>query len=486
MSTQIHPVTLARRQSVSVPVTLLPGDGIGPEIAEVTRRVLTAAGAPLDYEVCAAGASVFGHGVASGVPDETVESIARTGLVLKGPLETPIGHGGKSANVTLRKLFETYANVRPAREYPGVPTPFSGRGIDLVIVRENVEDLYAGIEHMQTPSVAQCLKLVSRTGCERIVRLAFEVARSEGRASVTCATKANIMKLTEGLLQRTFEEIAQDYPEIEARHMLVDNCAHQLVRRPEQFDVIVTSNMNGDILSDLASGLVGGLGFAPSANLGAETAIFEAVHGSAPDLAGLDVANPTSLLLSSVMLLRFIGSLDVAGSVEAAVLSALEDGQATRDAGGSLGTTAFGDAVIERLGSNVPERDYTPLRLPARERVQVTPSSRHTVGVDVFVESLGRTDELAASISAAVDGTPLTLKMISNRGTQVHPASGAMPDLVDHFRCRLVARADGVIDDGAILAVLGRIGATHRWMHVEKLEEHDGQPGFTKAHGEDR
>src|SRR5919197_3318168 len=275
-------------------VTLIPGDGIGSEVVESARRIIAATGAPIEWEERQAGASIFKKGLPSGVPPETIESIVKTRVVLKGPLETPVGFGEKSANVTLRKLFETYGNIRPVRELPGICTPYSGRGIDLVVVRENVEDLYAGIEHMQTPGVAQCLKLISRKGCEKIVRLAFEFARSEGRTSVACATKSNIMKLTEGMLKRTFEEIAPEYPDIESWHVIVDNCAHQLVRRPEQFDVIVTTNMNGDILSDLSSALVGGLGFAPSANLGNEVAIFEAVHGSAPKYAGKNVINPTA------------------------------------------------------------------------------------------------------------------------------------------------------------------------------------------------
>ena len=258
-------------------VTLISGDGVGPEVVRAARRVVEATGAPVAWQECAAGAEVFRRGLLSGVPVETIESIRQTRVVLKGPLETPVGSGEKSANVTLRKLFETYANVRPVREFPGVPTPYSGRGIDLVVVRENVEDLYAGIEHMQTPGVAQCLKLMSRKGCEKIVRLAFELAIAEGRGTVHCATKANIMKLTEGLLKRTFEDVARDYADIAAEHIIVDNCAHQLVKRPEQFGVIVTSNMNGDILSDLTSGLVGGLGFAASANLGSEAAIFEEI-----------------------------------------------------------------------------------------------------------------------------------------------------------------------------------------------------------------
>ncbi|HEX4589876.1 MAG TPA: isocitrate/isopropylmalate family dehydrogenase, partial [Gemmataceae bacterium] len=225
-------------------VTLIPGDGIGPECVESARKIVEASGAKVAWEIVHAGESVFKRGIASGVPQETIASVRKTRCVLKGPLGTPVGYGEKSANVTLRKLFETYANIRPVRELPGVPTPYSGRGIDLVVVRENVEDLYAGIEYMQTPGVAECLKLISRKGCEKIVRLAFEFARSEGRKKVACATKSNIMKFTEGMLKRTFEEIAKEYPDLESWHIIVDNCCHQLVKKPEQFDVIVTTNMN--------------------------------------------------------------------------------------------------------------------------------------------------------------------------------------------------------------------------------------------------
>jgi isocitrate dehydrogenase len=336
-------------------VTLIPGDGIGPECVEATRRIIEAAGAAVAWEERAAGASVFQQGVPSGVLPETIESITKTRVVLKGPLETPVGFGEKSANVTLRKLFETYGNIRPVREMPGVPTPFTGRRLDMVVVRENVEDLYAGIEHMQTPGVAQCLKLISRKGCEKIVRLAFEFARSEGRTKVHCATKSNIMKQTEGMLKRTFEAIAPEYPDIEANHIIIDNCAHQLVKRPEQFDVIVTTNMNGDIISDLTSGLIGGLGFAPSANIGSEVAIFEAVHGSAPKYAGKDVINPTAVLMSGVMMLRHLGEFEAAAKIENALLVTLEQGILTRDVVGdakAVGTRAFTDAIIGNLGKH--------------------------------------------------------------------------------------------------------------------------------------
>ncbi len=474
-------------------VTLIPGDGIGPEVTEATRRIIDAAGVKIAWEVHHAGAAVFKAGVPSGVPRETLDSITSTRVALKGPLETPVGYGEKSANVSLRKLFETYGNLRPVREMPGVKTPYSGRGIDLVIVRENVEDLYAGIEHQQTAGVAQCLKLMSRVGCEKIVHLAFAVARAEGRKSVHCATKANIMKLTEGLLKRTFEAIAPQYPEIEAHHIIVDNCAHQLVRTPEQFEVIVTSNMNGDILSDLTSGLIGGLGFAPGANIGSDVAIFEAVHGSAPTLAGANLANPTAVLQSGVMMLRHLDELAAARLIEDALFVTLEHGTYTRDVcvAGSVTTTAFADHVIANLGRR-PERwsarDVKALEVPVFERRPdyLGIERRRTIGVDVFIEAETTPEQLGPAMTEVAYGLPVQLKMISNRGTKVFPAIGAVPTCVDHWRCRYVLR-EGVssLTDASILDLLMRVSKLHRWMHVEKLEEINGAPGFTKAQGED-
>ena len=477
-----------------VVVTLILGDGVGPEVVTSARRILEAAGAPLVWDEQLAGAEVFRAGIPSGVPAETIASIQRTRLVLKGPLETPVGFGEKSANVTLRKLFETYANVRPVRELPGVPTPFSGRGIDLVVVRENVEDLYAGIEHMQTPDVAQCLKLITRPGCERIVRFAFELARAEGRDRVTCATKSNIMKLTEGMLQRIFFEIAPEYPEIAADHIIVDNCAHQLVKRPEQFGAIVTTNLNGDILSDLASGLVGGLGFAPSGNIGDGVAIFEAVHGSAPKHAGNDVINPTAMILSAAMLLRHIGAFPIAARVEGALLQTLAEGVTTRDVAGDagVGTIAFTDRVIanlhpDRAGEPAATREYHPVAVPASPLLPqpTVPASRSYVGVDIFVEWDGDPDTLGHSVEALAAGTPFALKMISNRGTKVYPATGTATACVDHWRCRFFGRDGHEPTSADVLALLDRIGQRHRWMHVERLQVFDGEPGFTKAQGED-
>jgi isocitrate dehydrogenase len=476
-----------------IPITLLPGDGIGPEVTEAARRIVEASGAPIDWEECEAGAEVFKKGLPSGVPEETIASLSRTRVMLKGPLETPVGFGEKSANVTLRKLFETYANVRPVRELPGVKTPYSGRGIDLVMVRENVEDLYAGIEYMQTPGVAEALKLISVKGCEKIARFAFEYARSEHRTQVTCATKANIMKLSEGTLKRVFEQVAPDYPEIEAWHLIVDNCAHQLVKRPEQFDVLVMTNMNGDILSDLSSALVGGLGFAPSANIGSEVAIFEAVHGSAPKYAGKNVINPTALILSAVLMLRYLGLFDQAAAIEHAVLVTLEEGVLTGDVLGydkGTPTTDYTDRIIANLGRRSEGwavRDHQPLVLPelSDDIDYVRPESRAVVGMDVFVESPMGPAELGASLMELTHETPLSLKLVSSRGTKVFPPTGAITDTVDHYRCRfIIKKSPGDLSDDDVYQLLVAISQRHRWMHIEKLQEFDGELGFTRDQGE--
>ncbi len=471
-------------------ITVLPGDGIGPEVVEAALAIIKATGVLLEFEICEAGARAFQKGIVTGIPKETIESIERTRVVLKGPLETPLGHGNRSANVTLRTLFETYGNIRPVRELPGEQTAFTGRKLDIVIVRENIEDLYAGIEYMQTPGVAEGLKLISREGCEKIVKLAFAFAIAEERKAVHCATKSNIMKLTEGLLQHTFEEFAPEYPSIESKHILIDNCAHQLAMRPEQFDVIVTTNMNGDILSDLTSGLTGGLGFAPSANIGNDVSIFEAVHGSAPDIAGKNKANPTALVLSAAMMLRHIGEGRAANDVEQAVLVALESGIRTSDMIGvqnPASTTEFTQAVISSLGKRSkvsPPRDYKKVELPAAvPGVNVVPAvSRRVSGVDVYIESDIDPKALAQSLENLIASSPLRLQMITNRGAMVFPSSDRRISLVDHFRCRFVP-SDGAasLGDAEILSLLEVIGGEYRWMHIEKLQEFDGAPAFSKS-----
>ncbi len=478
-------------------VTLIPGDGIGPEVVAAVQAVLAAAEVKIDWEERHAGARVFKAGVASGVLPETVESIRRTKCALKGPLETPVGFGEKSANVTLRKYFETYGNIRPVRELPGIRTPYSGRGIDFVVVRENVEDLYAGIEYLQTPGVAQALKIVTRKGSEKICRLAFEIARAEGRKKVTCATKANILKFTEGLFKRVFEEVAKDYPEIASEHQIVDNCAHQLVMRPEQFDVLVMTNMNGDILSDLASALIGGLGFAPSANLGDGASIFEAVHGSAPQIAGKDMANPTALLHSSVLMLRHLGEMKAADTVENALLATLEDGKVlTADmAGGGRepsGTKAFTKAVIANLGAApkaYPRREYKRVKMPvvSHDAVMVHAKEQRAMGVDIFVATAIDPAVLGPACEKITEGLHVRLAQISNRGTKVYPNTlGIESDPVDCARLRFKVDHHGdTLSDKDIAELLLRVGALAPWVHVEKLFKYDGQAAFTKDQGED-
>ncbi|MFL5522846.1 MAG: NADP-dependent isocitrate dehydrogenase [Gemmatimonadaceae bacterium] len=471
-------------------ITVLPGDGIGPEVVDAALAIINATGVAVEFEKCEAGARGFQKGIPTGIPKETIESIERNRVVLKGPLETPIGHGNRSANVTLRTLFETYGNIRPVRELPGVQTAFTGRQLDIVIVRENIEDLYAGIEYMQTPGVAESLKLISREGCEKIVKLAFAFAIAEGRKAVHCATKSNILKLTEGLLQHTFEEIATQYPSLTSKHILIDNCAHQLAMRPEQFDVIVTTNMNGDILSDLTSGLTGGLGFAPSANIGNDVAIFEAVHGSAPDIAGKDKANPTALVLSAAMMLRHIGEGKAANDVEQAVLVTLESGIRTSDMMGvdkPASTTAFTQAVISNLGKASklsPPKKYTRVELPAAQLgVNIVPAaSRRLTGVDIYIESDLEPRALASDLEKLTTTSPVCLQMISNRGAMVFPGTDRRVSLVDHYRCRFVLRdTAGKLGDPEILSLLGSVGAKYRWMHIEKLQEFDGDPAYSKS-----
>lgn len=481
--------------TVSHKVSLIEGDGIGPEVIRATKQIIEATNVKIDWEICEAGAAVFKKGLSTGVPQETIDSLIRTRIALKGPLETPVGFGEKSANVTLRKMFETYANIRPIQEMPGVTTPYSGRNIDFVIVRENVEDLYAGIEYMQTPGTAECLKLISRKGCEKIIRLAFEFARSEGRKKVHCATKANIMKLTEGLMKHTFEEVAQDYPDLEAYHIIVDNCAHQLVKKPEQFDVIVTTNMNGDILSDLSSALIGGLGFAPGANIGDHFAIFEAVHGSAPKYAGKNTINPTAALLSGVMMLRHLKEFEAAQKIEEALFKTLSvDKILTRDVREgkeAASTTQFTQAILRNLEepcSNYPLRSYHPLKLPqvSEDPDFVKTKSRQVLGVDVFIESTLPASTLGQNLEQLVHSTKFILKGISCRGVKVYPSSSLLtPDATDLFRCRFMTPQDFSLTDQHIHELLILVSSYYTWTHVEKLQLFDGEPAFSKDHGED-
>ncbi len=328
-------------------VTLIPGDGIGPEVSLAARRVVDASGAQIDWHVEEAGEAQMAR-EGTPLPERTIESVARDRVALKGPITTPVGSGFRSVNVALRKKFDLYANVRPVRTFPGVQSRYEG--VDLVVVRENTEDLYAGIEHMIGDYAAESIKLITRRGSERIARYAFDYALRNGRHKVTAIHKANIMKCTDGLFLDTVRAVAAEYPQIEFTDEIVDAACMHVVQRPEAYDVLVLPNLYGDIMSDLCAGLVGGIGLAPSANIGADCAIFEAVHGSAPKHAGKNDANPTALILSAAMMLRHLGETEAAGRIEGAVLALLRGGvKVTYDLGGGLGTSEFADAVIAEM-----------------------------------------------------------------------------------------------------------------------------------------
>lgn len=328
-------------------VTLIPGDGIGPEVAQATVRLLEAAGAEIVWEEKEAK-PIVGLRQEDAHADPVVSSITRTRVGLKGPITTPVGVGHRSINVALRKALELYANFRPVKKLPGIRTPFEN--IDLVIVRENTEDLYAGLEHTVVPGVVESLKIITERASTRVARFAFEYARKRGRKSIAAVHKANIMKLSDGLFLECIRKVARDYPEIAYREVIVDNCCMQLVMRPQQFDMLLLENLYGDIVSDLCAGLVGGLGLVPGANLGEECAVFEAVHGSAPDIAGKNLANPTAMMLSAVLMLRHLGQDAVADRVENAIHRAYQEGHClTRDVGGSASTEEFTSAVIDAL-----------------------------------------------------------------------------------------------------------------------------------------
>lgn len=458
-------------------VTLIKGDGIGPEIGEAVQQIFHAAGVPVTWEEAEAGLGAI-EKTGVGLPPETLAALQRNPVALKGPTATPIGGGHKSINVTIRGALDLYANVRPVRTLPGVATRYEN--VDLVIVRENVEDTYSGIEYRQTPDVAQCLKVISRPGSEAVIRYAFELARTWGRKKVTCLTKANIHKLTDGLFLEVFREIAQAYPGIQAEEMLVDNACMQLVIRPEQFDVMVMPNLYGDIVSDVCAGLVGGLGVAPGANIGNTRAVFEAVHGTAPDIAGKGLANPMALLLSSTFMLRHMGLHQDAARIEAALDKTLADGIKTGDLGGTADLATFTGAIIANLAkveAKVPAAAApgTPApALPARAAHAAGHWELH--GVDVFVRHAGGLPELPTEIG------PLKLTMMSNRGTKVYP--GPCPDilLVDWHRARYVAAAP--VTEPEIQAVITGVGQAYEWMHIEKLYHRDGVPMYTKAQGE--
>src|ERR1041384_7240065 len=480
--------------SERIPITVANGDGIGPEIMAATLHILEAAGAALEIETIDIGEKVYLAGNTSGIEDSSWDSLRNTKVFLKAPITTPQGGGYKSLNVTVRKTLGLYANVRPCVAYhPFIETKHPS--MDVVIVRENEEDLYAGIEHRQTDQVVQCLKLISRPGSEKIVRYAFEYARRHNRKKVTCFTKDNIMKLTDGLFHKIFDEIAAEYPDIENEHWIVDIGAAKLADTPEAFDVIVMPNLYGDVLSDVAAQIAGSVGLAGSANIGEHVSMFEAIHGSAPRRAGQNLANPSGLLLGAVMMLVHVGLTDHAERVHNAWLRAIEDGIHTYDiydekvSKQKVGTKEFAEAVIARLGQTpqiLKARKYSKGDETHASGTSGKTAHKELVGVDVFLDwTSGSANDLGDALSR-VNGEGVKLTMISNRGVKVWPGGHAETFCSDHWRCRFLPESDGnKVVHSQVVSLLSRIaGAGYDFIKTEGLYTFDGQRGFSLDQGE--
>ena len=472
-------------------IAVAPGDGIGPEVMQSAIEVFCAAGVPLEYEFVDMGLGVWEQGVPAGITDEARAIIEELGVLFKGPMATPKGKGVKSINVTARKTWNTFANKRIFRTLRGVPRGrYQRPDVDITMIRENIEDTYGAIEHMQTRDVAQCRRLITRPGSEQLIRYAFDVAVRKGARRVTAGHKANIMKMTDGLFLEVFYEVAKDYPDLRGDDRIVDALAMELVMQPHAFDVVVLPNLQGDILSDLCAGLVGGLAYAPSANIGEHIAIFEAVHGTAPDIAGKGEANPSALILSGCIMLRHLGLGAWAERIEEAVQEALRVCLRAPDLGSprrTFSTERFTAEVVRVLDA-MPRLYATPLMMPipirrTEQRMMTTPRSaaEHTVGVDLFIDS-----DLAPAVIAeqinALCMPPLQVTMISNRGTQVWPTGSVFTDCVNHHRVRVTA-TDPVPAD-AIFALASRVNASLRVCSLEALITLDDEPAFSLAQGQ--
>ena len=474
-------------------ITVAKGDGIGPEIMKATLDILTEAGARIEWDEINIGEQLYLSGNTSGIDKTAWQSIRTNKVFLKAPITTPQGGGYKSLNVTMRKALGLYANVRPCKSYyPFVRTKHPE--MDVVIIRENEEDLYAGIEHQQTDEVVQCLKLITRPGCEKIIRYAFEYAKLYKRKKVSCFIKDNIMKHTDGLFHRVFKEIAAEYPEIESDNWIIDIGAARLADTPEIFDVIVMPNLYGDVVSDIAAQISGSVGLAGSANIGEQVAMFEAIHGSAPIIAGQDVANPSGLLLAAVMMLNHIGQQDIAEKVKNAWSKTIEDGIHTEDifregvSKQKVGTRAFAEAVIARLGqqpvSLKTEEFAKDIKLNIPTYTRRIQRNKVLKGVDVFVDWKGnKADELAAVLKKL--NSDIKLSMITNRGVKVWPEGFDETFCTDHWRCRFEVENGHPADKKSIPVLLQKaLEEEVDVIKTENLYEFDGERGYSLGQGQ--
>lgn len=476
-----------------IPIAVAYGDGIGPEIMAATLQILNEAGAPLEFQVIEIGEKLYSKGVLTGIEPQSWETIRHTKAFLKAPITTPQGGGFKSLNVTVRTTMGLYANIRPCVAYaPFVATKHPE--MNVVIVRENEEDLYAGIEYRQTPDVYKSLKLISRPGSEKIVRYAFEYARQYKRKKVTCFIKDNIMKISDGLFHKVFDEISKEYPEMISEHWIVDIGAAKLADTPEVFDVIVMPNLYGDILSDVAAQISGSVGIAGSANIGDRGAMFEAIHGSAPRRAGQNLANPSGLLLASIMMLVYLEETAVAERIHNAWLRTLEEGIHTYDifkeniSKEKVGTKEFANAVVKYLGEkpqHLPKVSYQASKKITALHPPLAPHSmkRELMGVDIFVFSQD-TAESFLKLAAKKQWHPLSLQMISNRGARVWPEGHTETFCVDQWRLRFMHPVKTPITQAEILKMIQEVQETgYDVICTENLYNFDGTPAFSSAQG---
>ncbi len=491
-----------------VRIALAKGDGIGPEIMDATLSLLEAAGVQdhVEFLPVEMGSAVWDQGDSRGMTDEAIGLVEGCGLLFKGPMATPTGRGGKSINVTARKLWGTFANLREFQYLPGVETVYSKAGVRVhfYVVRENVEDTYGGIEHRLTGDVVECKRIITAPGCDQVHRFAFREARKLGIPKIHCGHKANIMKMTDGMFLDRFRATAEEFPEIETADVIIDALCMNLVQRPTEYRMVVLPNLQGDIVSDLAAGLVGGLGFAPSANIGRDIEIYEAVHGTAPDIAGKGVANPSALILSSLMMLRSIGMLTTAATIGNALLATLEAGARTGDFGDPeqpvLGTEAFTQRIIGNLGKlpqtidalptpgpdtptpNTPTRPQTNTLIRTFEQMETA-----HVGCDVYIEGTTSALELAQHLTRLCEDTLFTLTIISNRGTQVWPSGSVYTDVVDCSRARFELRDPtkaGTFGQGPALTLLRKIAEKFVVADFQPLRTYDGNAGYSAAQGQ--
>src|SRR5450432_4251234 len=483
-------------------IAVAKGDGIGPEIMDAVLKIFEANKVSLEYDFVEMGKWVFDKGFSNGMTPEAQQSIETLGILFKGPMETPKGKGVKSVNVTARKTWNTYANKRVFQTLHGVETVFSKANIpiDITVVRENIEDTYGGIEHMLTHDVALSRRFITRPGSLQVIKYAFEMAVKKNAKRITCGHKANIMKITDGLFLDCFYEVAKEYPELKSDDIIVDDLCMKLVTRPDLFDVVVLTNLQGDIVSDLCAGLVGGLGFAPSANIGDHISIFEAVHGTAPDIAGKNIANPTALLLSGIAMLRHLGFMENAAVIENALLYTLEQGVHTGDFGDKSipgkNTTDFAQAIINNFGKS-PEHGAKPV-LP---NMHVTPTvfkmdqnqmmvsidesveKEYIVGVDMFIESSEQPDYIAKK-GQRHGGVKFNLINISNRGTQVWPTGSVYTNLVNQYNVRFESIDGSPLNQQDVIGLYVSLSGDFKISSFELLNVMNGKKAYSLAQGQ--